>query len=65
MGERDNRIDQLVRDSGMSFRSLARRVGISPRHLRYIRQGSDVHLTLAQKIADALGCTLDDVFPTK
>lgn len=63
MGGNNNRIDELVKGKGVSFRWLARSVGVSPRHLRYIRQGSDLHLDLAQRIADALDEPLERVFP--
>lgn len=58
-----NRIDEFVYSKGITFRALAKEVGISARHLRYIRRGSNPRLDLAQAIADALGQPVIEVFP--
>ncbi len=55
-------IRTLREHRGLSLAELAEQTGISERMLRYIENGQSAPtLPKAQLIADALGCSLDDL----
>lgn len=58
-------IRELRIASGMSQRELAKRSGCSHTQIaRYELQGAEPTLPMARRIADALGCSLDDLAAT-
>ncbi len=66
MAGRQNRIAVLAAERSMSVSELARRAGVQPHNLRrYTRQEAQPRLELAEKIAAALGVTVNDVLGTQ
>lgn len=57
-----NRIQNVREAAGVSRRELARQVGVSSRQILRYEDGEQAPtLPVAARIADALGCTIDDL----
>lgn len=50
--------------AGISQRELSERVGCSHTQIARYEQGAEPTLPVARRLADALGCTLDDLAAT-
>lgn len=60
----DNRITELRRRLDLSQEDLARRTGVSRQTINALERGRyEPRLALAFRLADALSCSLDELFP--
>lgn len=61
-----NRLEAARRAKGVSIADLADAAGISARHMRrYLTGASTPPVDVARRIADTLGCSLDELFPSE
>lgn len=58
-----NRIKELLAERGWTQRQLAEKINKHPNHVSAIINGDGANLVTAQLIAQALGETVDNVFP--
>lgn len=56
-----NNFKYIMRDKNVNMTTISKKVGIPMASLRYIIYETRPSDELAQKIADALGCTMDDL----
>lgn len=60
-----NKVRAIRTEQGMSISALSRKTGISRTIIYQLEYGRrDVRISTAQRIAAALGCTLNDLFGT-
>lgn len=59
----ENRVKELLAKRGWSQRYLGQLTGKDRVHINMIANGSRPSLPTAQLIAQAFGCTVDEVFP--
>nr|DAW90263.1 MAG TPA: helix-turn-helix domain protein [Bacteriophage sp.] len=60
-----NKVRAIRTEQGMSISALSRKTGISRSIIYQLEYGKrDVQISTAQRIAAALGCTLNDLFGT-
>jgi plasmid maintenance system antidote protein VapI len=59
-----NSLAQLISDRGVDVRQLASVVNITPATMQRIVEGTDVRLTVAQKVAAYFGKSVDEVWET-
>lgn len=58
-----NKVRAIRTEQGMSISALSKRTGISRSIIYQLEYGKrDVQISTAQRIAVALGCTLNDLF---
>ncbi len=57
------RLNELIRDNGMTGNKLAKAVGVSPQYISLIRKGrrNNPSSVVLQRIAKALNTTIDEL----
>lgn len=64
MGQRQTRLKEFLKSKGMTQKELSEKSDIGEYKISLLCQGksTNLHLTTAKKICDALECSLDEVF---
>lgn len=58
------KLKELLVQKGMSAAELARRSGVSIRTIEDMQRRGDGRLSTARRLCDALGVTLDELYPS-
>lgn len=54
---------RLREEAGLTHQALAEKAGLSIRTVVYAEEGRDIRVSTAQRLARALGVSVDDLFP--